>query len=86
MSFEEAVCWAFDIVPSQTRVFFWSVSLKDLRFKVRMKLGIEHTRAVQVFATMIKVASMALGGGEESKAAPPPNIAAAKLGLAAICG
>jgi hypothetical protein len=64
---EDAICWAFNEVPSRLPTLYWSHSLDDLRFKVRIKIGETTTHALQDYNALALVVSAALGGGANDK-------------------
>lgn len=66
MTAEEAICWAFDTVPSRLRELYWSHTLDDLRTKVRLKVGYETTVALQSYNTLASIVTAALGGKSKS--------------------
>lgn len=66
MKFNDSVCHAFNLVPSQLDALFYEVTYSDLKFKVRAfgeRVVINHT---QLWETLSIVATTALGGKRKS--------------------
>lgn len=62
----EAVCWAFDTVPSQLDIIYWSNTDSDIRAKLRLRLGIEKAKSTEYLQGVSLVVSSALGGKKKS--------------------
>jgi hypothetical protein len=71
LTFDEAICWAFDTLPSRLCELYWSITWDDLRTQVRLKLGNEQAKSNQGVVSLIFVASKIFGGK------PGPNGGAA---------
>lgn len=72
LTFEEQICWSFDVVPSQVLHVYWAFSYADLRYKLRIKSGEFMIGHHQQFEALVKVINQALGGGS-GKSSPPPK-------------
>lgn len=65
----DAICWAFDTVPSQLDFIYWSNTDSDIRAKIRLRLGIEKAKSTEYLQGISLVVSSALG---TRKARPKP--------------
>jgi hypothetical protein len=75
-------------VPSELDDFYWSVSYRDVRTKVKLTLGLEQARATQEYQSMADIISKALGGEDKnkSKGQTPQNFEQAQSQLSAALG
>src|SRR5260221_13795522 len=87
LKFDEAVCWAFDVVPSRLRRLYWSVSFRALKSKLRLRSSFEQVRFSQEFQIMAEILSAAFSSGKDKQAdnvnvLSPRNLTEAKSMLA----
>ena len=68
---EEALCWAFDISPSDLSKVYWKNTDDDLQNRLKLKYGFEHAKVYQAFETLSVVASYALGGKKPKSSVKP---------------
>lgn len=66
----EALCWAFDEVPSRAMELVWKYSATDLKVKVRVKLGSKQAEILQNYQTLALIISQAFGGTKKSDNVP----------------
>lgn len=69
LSFEDQICWSFDVVPSQVLRVYWAFTYADLRYKLRIKSGEFMIGHHQQFEALVKVINQALGGSGKSSPA-----------------
>jgi hypothetical protein len=71
LSFEESVCWAFDVTPVDLLVIYWSHTLEEIQMYVRLKLSWWQTRAFQDYQVFAIILQQAFGSdkntGDEPK-------------------
>jgi hypothetical protein len=79
------VCWAFDTVPSKLDKLYWSITFKDVKTRLKLKVGSAQAGFVQDYQTMALLLGQ-LFGGSETQAEPPPTFEAARLQLAQVLG
>lgn len=70
LSFEEQICWSFDVVPSRVLPVYWAYTYADLRYKLRIKSGEFMIGHHQQFESLVKVINQALGGGTGKSSSP----------------
>jgi hypothetical protein len=75
LSFEEAVCWAFDLVPSRLSVLYFTSSYHDLKVKIRLRSGFEQVKISASFQVMSEILSAAFGGSDSKTKANPNHTA-----------
>jgi hypothetical protein len=78
LKFEDSICWAFGLVPSELDDLFERVSYRDLKTKIRLRAEEKTADTMQAFETLAIVVSKALGGGDKDSvenAAPAPQTA-----------
>ena len=65
----------FDCGPSSLMPVYWSNTLVDLQWRLKLRFGFEHARLVQGFENLALVVSQALGGGDKKGGPrrPPPD-------------
>lgn len=67
MTWDEAVCWAFDTLPSRLDELYWTITFEDLRTKLRLKFGYEQHRVIQDFQTLAIIVGKVFGGSKDTK-------------------
>lgn len=82
----DSLCWAFDATPNQMEDVMFEVSLRDIRSKLKLKVGYEHAIIAQHFQTLAYVVSRALGGGDKKKDRPPENFMEAAAQFQSVFG
>lgn len=85
LSFEDGVCWGFDVTPADLPVIYWSHTLQEIQGYVRLKLSWWQTRAFQDYQTMGIILNQAFGGGENT-GAPKGEPASKEQAIAMIGG
>lgn len=66
---EEALCWAYDTVPTRLHTVYWTNSFGDMCSRLQLKFGYEIASQYQYWESLVKVISMVFGGGKKSKPA-----------------
>jgi hypothetical protein len=61
MTFEEALCWAFDTVPSQLKALGWKLTLHDFLTRLRLRVAETQVSHVQQFQVFMETVSAAFG-------------------------
>jgi hypothetical protein len=64
----EAVCWAFDTVPSRLSGLFWEYSFSDLRTQMQLKIGYEQAKVYQDYQTLSRILAHAFGSKKDGQA------------------
>lgn len=85
MTFEEAVCWSFNVVPSQLPQVYWSNTRLDLKTKLRLRVGEEAAKLLHGFENFVETVSMALGG-KKSKGKAIDSAEEARFKFAKVFG
>lgn len=80
----EAICWVFSTTPSGLDDLLWTVTLEDIRIKLKLKVGYEQAIILQQFSNVATIVSKALGGGKEEKGEAPKDIVDAQLQLNSV--
>lgn len=85
---EEALCLAFDEVPSNLLKVYWKVTREDIKVKLRLYLGQRHALILQDYQSMALVASNALGGGSkvQDEEDAPQTWAEAQMAFQSVFG
>ncbi|AKU43546.1 tape-measure chaperone [Caulobacter phage Seuss] len=71
LNFRDAVCWAFDTVPSRLIPLYDQYSYWDLKAKIRLKSLEKVADAEQAYETLVIVINRALGGKSSSGSEVP---------------
>lgn len=66
LSFEDAICFSFDILPSRVNALIWELCYHDIRFKIRMKLQYEVVRSMQDLDNLYRFGAALFGSGDSS--------------------
>jgi hypothetical protein len=88
LSFEDSICWAFEVSPVELDVVYWSHTLSEIKQYVNLKLGWWQTRASQEYQIMSIILSQAFGPASSSaeKSESPANLAEATQMLSGVFG
>lgn len=81
------MCWAFELVPSRLGAFFWTVTYKDLKTKLKLRVEFEQTKFMQDFETMAKLMAVVFGGkkgGRPKNLVVPKTVAELKAAFASV--
>lgn len=64
------MCWALNIVPSQLRDLYYTVSYTDLKTAISLKTEEKLVDTMQMFESLAIIVSRALSGGPSAGADP----------------
>lgn len=62
MTWVDAICFAFDVVPSEVDDLYEEVSWCDLTHKVQLRFQVEQTKVLQEYQNLALILSAAFGG------------------------
>lgn len=66
----EAICWAFDEVPSRFPILEWKYSFRDIETKLKLRLGETQAKIAQDYEVLATILSQAFGGGSNKPKVP----------------
>lgn len=85
LSFQDSVCWAFNVTPKKVVVIYWSHSLKQIQDYVRLQVSWHQAQAFQQYQTMAIIVRQAFGAkSSEPPVKPPETMDEAKAQFAAL--
>lgn len=65
MSWVDAVCYAFDVCPSQVLDLYEELTWFDLQHKVQLRFQLDQTKVLQEYQNLALILSAAFGGGSK---------------------
>ncbi|WMC09506.1 hypothetical protein PU634_10300 [Oceanimonas pelagia] len=74
------MAWAFDTVPSQLALIYWSYTYRDLRFRIRIRYGEQQASLTTQFEALCQTASLALGGSKTEDQEPDEDVKVPQTG------
>jgi hypothetical protein len=88
---EDAICLAFDTIPSDITRVFWKVTRNDIRVKVRLYLGERYARIIQDYQSYSLATSYIFGGKSKKRSSVndediPKTAAQAKMAFKSVFG
>ena len=75
----ESVCWAFDCKYSDVIKILWSHTVRDIRIKLKLKMGFITAKSTQEYQILSSIVGSALGIEKKPKAEPPKNFDQAQM-------
>ncbi len=62
----EQFCWAFEILPSEALEKYWTAIWYDVHHLLKSKLGFLSLQHLQLYSTLVEIASGIFGGGKKT--------------------